>query len=171
MIELLASDYRPILQDILAYSICVAALIWGAGPERAMIVIWLFFFEFLAFFRDLFWGDALQLQSIDTYVTAIDLCAGLSWVAVALYANRNYPLFVAGLQILAIASHLARGLIDTIAPIAYAVMFIVPGWLQLFIIAAGLWRHARRERRFGAYREWRVPVPRLRWLSFRIKRT
>lgn len=170
MLELLASDYRPLVQDSLTYAICVAALIWGAGPERAMIATWMIFFELLPIPYTAIWGQGLQLQTIDALLAATDLSACAVWIVVALNANRNYPLFVAALQILVLAAHLARGLIDTISPVAYVAMLVAPGWLQLFVIAAGLARHTRRERKFGPYREWRVVISWLDWLSFRVRR-
>ena len=84
---------------------------------------------------------------------------GLLWIVIAVHANRNYPLFMAALQLLVVSAHVARGLIEAIAPIAYAVMVIAPGWLQLLLLATGLARHLRRKRRYGAYRDWRVQAP------------
>ncbi|NQX95239.1 MAG: hypothetical protein HRT64_10035 [Erythrobacter sp.] len=170
MLELLASDYRPLIQDALTYSILAAAFFWGAGPERAMIATWVVFFELVPIPYDAFWGGSYQLQSTDAFLATTDLCAGIVWILIALYANRNYPLFVAALQLLALGAHLARGLIDAISPVAYAVMYIGPGWLQLLLMAAGMARHAWRERRFGPYREWRVELPWLAWLSTRTKK-
>lgn len=171
MLELLDFGYRFLVQDALTYLIFAAALIWGAGPERAMIATWVFFFELLKIPHAAIFGGGFQLEGTDAFLAATDLGAGLTWIAIALYANRNYPLFIAGLQLLAMAAHLARGVIEVISPLAYAFMFVAPGWLQLFIMAAGLWRHIRRQRRFGPYLEWRVPLPWLKWLSIRLKRT
>ena len=162
MIELLASDYRPWVQDALAYSICFAALVWGAGPERAVALVWLVCFEFSLSLYRLALGTGYQVETTDLVLASIDTLAGLLWVVIALNANRNYPLFIAALQLLVMAAHLVRGLIESIAPIAYAIMIVAPGWLQLFILAAGLTRHIQRKRGYGPYREWRVPV---RWFG------
>ncbi|MEL6414845.1 MAG: hypothetical protein AAFP79_09420 [Pseudomonadota bacterium] len=170
MFELLASDYRFALQDVLTYAICVSALIWGAGPERATVAIWMVLFELPGWFYSAIWGSSFQFQSIDFFLASSDVLAGILWVWVALYANRNYPLVIAALQLLAISAHLARGVLEAIAPVAYAAMFIAPGWLQLIVMAVGLGRHVRREQRFGPYREWRVSLPWLGWLSTKIRR-
>ena len=171
MLELLASDARSLVQDALTYSILVAALIWGAGPERAVIATWVVFFELAKMPHDLIWARSVQLQSVDGLWAATDLGASVSWVMIALYANRNYTLFIAGLQLLAVAAHVTRGWLEIISPFAYVTMFTAPGWLQLFLMAAGLFRHAQRERRYGPYREWRVALPWLDWLSVRIRRS
>lgn len=158
MLELLASDSRAYIQDALAYSICLAALIVGAGPERAMAATWLFFFEVLPIAYKIVWGATFQLANVDLFLASLDLCAGGLWLTVALNANRNYPLLIAALQMLAIGAHFARGLIESIAPVAYATMMMAPGWLQLLVLGGGLIRHVVRRRRYGPYREWRVPV-------------
>ncbi len=158
MLELLASDYRPYIQDALAISVCLAAFIWGAGPERAIAVTWMLIFELPSWVYTAFWGVSFQLGQIDVFLASTDALAGGIWIAIALNANRNYPLLIAAMQVLVLSGHLARGLIEAIAPIAYAVMMVVPGWLQLFIFAIGLTRHIRRRKRHGPYRDWRVPV-------------
>ena len=98
MFELLASDYRFALQDVLTYAICVSALIWGAGPERATVAIWMVLFELPGWFYSAIWGSSFQFQSIDFFLASSDVLAGILWVWVALYANRNYPLVIAALQ-------------------------------------------------------------------------
>jgi hypothetical protein len=158
MLELLASDYRPHIQDALAFSVCLAAFVWGAGPERAIAVTWLAMFEFAPRVYKALWGGSFQLGQIDVFLASTDSLAGVIWLAIALNANRNYPLFIAAMQVLVLSGHLARGLIESIAPIAYATMMVAPGWLQLVILAIGLIRHIRRRNRHGAYRDWRVPV-------------
>ncbi|MEE4289980.1 MAG: hypothetical protein V2J14_11455 [Erythrobacter sp.] len=162
MLQLLAFEYRSLLQDVLAYSVCLAALIWGAGPERAIAATWLIVFElFTALFRNVL-DLSYQLDSIDAYLALSDTLAGGIWLMIALNANRNYPLFIAALQVLAVSAHLARGLIESISPVAYATMVIAPGWLQLILLGIGVIAHRLRVQRYGEYREWRVPV---NWLG------
>ncbi|MDJ0979227.1 MAG: hypothetical protein QNI87_11940 [Erythrobacter sp.] len=164
MLELLVSEYRPVVQNVLAYAICLAALVWGAGPERAIALAWLLLFEAVPGIYKTFWGARFQLEEVDILFASLDLCAGAFWLIVALNANRNYPLVIAALQLLVISAHIARGLIDAISPVAYAAMVMAPGWLQLLLLGAGLVRHVLRERTYGPYREWRVPV---RWYGLR----
>ena len=72
------------------------------------------------------------------------------------------------MQVLIMAGHLARGMIEAIAPIAYATMVVAPGWIQLLILGAGVTRHILRKRKFGPYREWRTPV---RWFGLLTDRS
>ena len=157
MFELLASEYRTVIQDVLAFAICGAALVWGGAPERIVALTWLVLFEFATkLYRGLFGADGYQLMGVDWFLATGDLLAGAIWLTVALYANRNYTLWIAGLQLLAVIAHLARSLAEAISPIAYITMVVAPGWLQLFIMALGLARHVLRKRRYGKYRDWRI---------------
>ena len=156
MIEFFLTEQRAVLQNVLVIAICGSALIWGGGPERAVAATWLIVFEAAGLIDYLLTGGETQLLEVDLFVAASDVVAGLIWIGIALYANRNYTLGIAGLQVLAMSSHLARELSEYIAPIAYAVMTIAPGWLQLIVLSAGLVSHVRRKKKFGAYRDWRV---------------
>ncbi|MEM1053876.1 MAG: hypothetical protein AAGI28_17470 [Pseudomonadota bacterium] len=158
MFELLDFDYRYLVQDFVFYGLFFAALAWGAGPERLIATTWLVFFEILPKLYRAVWSEGYQLEQVDLFYAAMDGIAAAVWIFVALYANRNYPLVIAAMQLLVMAAHLARGLIETISPVAYATMMIAPGWFQLLILATGLTRHVLRQRRYGPYREWRLPI-------------
>lgn len=156
MSELFLSDARAYIQDIVAWSVCIAALIWGAGPERAVALVWLVLFELLNTIYGLMTGGNLLNAEVVPFYAIVDLGALICWVGIALYANRNYTLWIAAMQVLAMTAHLARGLVEAISPVAYVTMVAVPGWFQLLLLAAGLSRHILRKRRFGEYRDWRI---------------
>ena len=156
MLELLFSDYRPYLQDVFAWTLCCAALLWGGSPERIVAATWLVAFELGLILHKAIFGEARQLETIDWYFAGIDLLVAAIWIAMALYANRNYTLWIAAMQLLAFGAHVSRGLIEVISPITYAIMVIAPGWLQLLFLAGGLTRHILRKRKYGAYRDWRT---------------
>lgn len=155
MFELLFSDYRPYAQDVAAWTLCCAALIWGGGPERVVAATWLILFELGDILHTTVFGGSRQLETIDWYFASLDLLVGIIYIGTALYANRNYTLWIAAMQLLAMVAHVSRGMIDIITPLGYAVMVIAPGWLQLLFLAIGLARHVRRRRKHGEYRDWR----------------
>lgn len=157
MLELLASDYRSYTQDVLAFTLCLAAIVWGSGPERVVAVTWLVLFEGANRIYRFVLGEDYRLTDIDLFLASSDILAGVIWIALALYANRNYTLWIAAMQVLAMTAHVARGLVESISPIAYAAMAIAPGWFQLIFLGIGLTRHVQRKRKFGPYRDWRVP--------------
>lgn len=156
MLDLLFSEYRPYIQDVVAWSICCAALVWGGSPERIIAATWLLLFEVAGIVYVAMFGEARQLETIDWYFAGIDLVVAVIWITMALYANRNYTLWIAAMQLLAFGAHVSRGLIEVISPITYAIMVIAPGWLQLLFLAIGLTRHILRKRKYGEYRDWRT---------------
>lgn len=156
MYELLFSEPRLYLQALLAWTICLAALVWGGGPERAVAMTWLIVFELGGRILPALLDVRYQLMTVDSWLVSCDFLAGILLIGIALHANRNYTLWIAAMQLLAMTAHLARGLVETIAPVAYVAMVAAPGWLQLALLGAGLTRHIQRERRFGTYRDWRL---------------
>lgn len=157
MLEFVTTDLRGLTQNVLVVLICGSALIWGAAPERAVALVWLVIFELAAFvYRSVLGNDTVQLMGADIFLVLVDIIAGVLWVGIALYANHNYTLWIAGLQLLVVCAHLARGLSDLISPLAYVVMLVGPGWVQLILLAIGLFRHMRRKRIYGPYRDWRI---------------
>ena len=156
IVDLINWDFRVVLQDYLAWSICVAALIWGAGPERATAITWLLMFELAPAGYDYFVDGGHYGENVDVFYATTDVIAGISWITIALYANRNYTLVIAAMQVLAVCSHLASGIAEPISPIGYSVMAIAPSWVQLIVLATGLIRHILRKRTHGRYRDWRL---------------
>ena len=159
MLDTLLLEYRGILQDFLLIALCIAAFVWGGGPEKAVAATWLIVFELAGWVHNWFYGSSVQLGGVDWFLASCDVFAGFLFVWIALYANRNYTLWIAGMQILAVTAHLARSLADLIAPIAYAAMIIAPGWIQLVLLGVGIARHVRRGNKHGKYRDWRISKP------------
>lgn len=100
-----------------------------------------------------------SLQGVDLGHLFIDLSACAAMIVIALRANRMYTLWLAGLQILAFLAHLARELVETISPIAYAILYMGPFYFQIIILAFGIWLHHRRVTLHGNYRQWRSSSP------------
>jgi hypothetical protein len=155
MLDPFFSDYRHLAQDILAFGLCFAAFIWGGGPEKAVAATWIVIFEVFGRLHKLVFGGYVLLD-VDPFLAGKDIAAGAVWLLIALYANRNWTLWLAGTQLLAIGAHIARALADAVSPVAYATMVVAPGWFQLLLLGAGLVRHALRTREHGAYRSWRT---------------
>ncbi len=151
------------IKDELQLAILAVAIIlgfWrGAGPERACAAIYLW----------MWLGDRLYHLSSDGIVVlggadlghiVIDALTASGLVGVALYANRNYPLWLASMQLVSLLSHFLRIISPSIDPTAYALLAASPMYLAVVIFAAGVSRHLRRLKRHGPYRSWRASSPR-----------
>lgn len=149
-------EYRDEAQRLLALAVCVSSLRWGGGPERALALTWLILFELIQSGLSLGFGTSYARAGIPLEFVVVDACAGILFVWIALQANRTYPLWIAGFQLVALLAHLARELASPISPISYAIMAIGPSYFQIALLAGGLIAHVRRKRRFGDYRDWRM---------------
>ncbi len=156
--ELLTWDFRIVLQAYLAWTIGITAILLGGGPERAVAFTWLLLFELITSAQDLIDTNLHFLTDVDVFLATVDAFAAAAWVTIALYANRNYTLWIAAMQVVAVSAHLASGIVEPISPKGYAVMVVAPGWIQLLLLAIGLTAHISRIRKFGPYRDWRIAI-------------
>jgi len=153
----LDGDIRVWAQLAAFVSLVLAAGIWGGGPERALsaVLAWL-------------WGADFALHPlagdqgiIATGHVIIDLVAATGAIAVALLANRTYPLWFAAFQLIALFAHLAHHAAPGVATLAYRLLSTGPSYFQIILLAGGIWFHRRRVARCGPYRSWRSFWPRL----------
>ena len=135
----------------------LAAWRWGAGPERILAAILVWFHA----------ADAVNHAvaspagfSLDTGHFVIDAVAAVVAVGVAVQANRIYPLWFAAFQLIALFAQIARDLAPGVATLAYQVLYTGPSYFQILLLAGGIWLHRRRVRRLGPYRSWRSSSPR-----------
>lgn len=151
---LIDGDLRLGIQTALYLVLLLSALRWGGAPERilALVLVW---------FRVGDMANHALFERADAVLTVaqghvlIDLVAAAASLGVGLFANRMYALWFAAFQLLALLAHIPRALAPDIAPLAYELMYIGPSYCQIIILAAGLWAHHRRVRRYGPYRAWR----------------
>ena len=145
--------YKADAQMFAGLALLAAALVWGAGPEKASAGT--FAYMLLVNFP-LHWilGPGRHYSTVDYGVLFTDATAAAMFLAIALRANRMYTLWLAGLQMISLASHPIREIDARMLPLAYSVMSIAPSYLELIVIAGGLACHVRRVRRYGPYRSW-----------------
>jgi hypothetical protein len=133
----------------------------GAGPERLCAAV-MVGMEALDLVYHFIVGRGAFHESVDIGHLVIDLAAGAAFLFVALKANRIYPLWMAALQLTSVLAHFAREANPHAAGLAYAYLGYGPFYLELVVLFAGIALHARRVRRKGTYRSWRVSSSRLR---------
>ncbi|MBA4007275.1 MAG: hypothetical protein C0486_00640 [Erythrobacter sp.] len=154
----LFNAYRAPAQHIASLLLAAAGWRWGGGPERWMTAAFVLTMIMPLYLIRLAGGDTLAEYQW-AYVT-LDLIAAAIFTAVAVNANRNYPLWVAGFQLVAVGAHMVGALVPAVSPLALAILIIGPSYCQLLVLFAGFVRHVRRERQFGPYRAWRTsPSP------------
>ena len=158
------NSYRVLFQHLSAFILAAAIWRWGAGPERWLIAVFLATMVLPIYAIWGFGTKSLTDASYAPWYFAIDVVAVGLYVLIAMHANRNYPMWVAGLQLVSVVAHLVGAMVDTITPLAMAMLVIGPSYGGLAVIAVGFWRHRQRERRYGRYREWRADPPSLAWL-------
>jgi hypothetical protein len=155
LVELL-NLYRIEVLHITSAVLALAIWRWGAAPERWLIGLFIVTMIVPYYVAPWLGSEPLMFGPYAWAYVGLDLLATIGFMAIALNANRNYPLWVAGFQLVAVGAHAVRGLGDMVSPFAYLLLAAGPSYCQLLLIGAGFIRHARRERRFGTYRDWRV---------------
>jgi len=132
-----------------------ASLRWGAAPERLCAAVIVGMQGADAALHAIA-GRGAFYHSVDVGHLAIDLLAALAFLHIAVNANRIYPLWLAAFQLISVLAHFARQASDTVAGLAYAYLGYGPFYLEIVVVLGGIALHARRVRRTGIYRSWRV---------------
>lgn len=128
--------------------IFIAALWRGASPERLLAGTLLVAASVEAMTSGLAWPLAGPQTEARVGLLA-DILMLAAILAVALHANRLYPLWLGGAQIVTLALRFADAAL-TLRPEAHAMMQQVPFCFELVIMAAGLFAHMARTHRTGA---------------------
>lgn len=155
MLQLILHN-RSVIQFVLMAVVCALAIGKGGGPERATALVILGMFTADRCYH-LILHKGVTLASVDIFHAGLDLAATIALVVIALRANRMYTLWIAGLQLIALSAHLAREMTEAMSPIAYAILYILPSYFQISVLALGLLMHRKRLGLYGPYREWRRP--------------
>ncbi len=155
---LLISAYKDEVQ-IAVLLVTAAVAIWrGAGPEKACagvmaIVLWLG-----DILNHAIAASAARFTSVETGHLVLDVAGFALFLAIALFANRMYPLWMSITQGVVVLTHLAADAAKA-APLAYSILSIAPSYLLTALLIGGLIAHVRRVKRHGLYRSWRVATP------------
>lgn len=147
--------FRGSLQNVVCAILFVVAFVKGDAPER-ILASSLLATPIAVFTYRMVLGGVGVYQNVDLGLVAIDLAlfAVIWWVA--LRANRIYPLWLGGAQLVSVLGHLYRFAIVKIQPMAYAVMIRMPFYVLLLAMSIGLAFHIARKRRIGSYPSWRA---------------
>ena len=130
---------------------CGYAFVRGAAPERigAAIVAANAVLSLIAVS-----APPVRFQGVEVGVFVVDVAAFIAFIALALLANRFWPIWVSALLGLGVAGHLAMLLHPQVIPWAYAVVLSIWSYPILLTIVMGTRAHRRRLTRTGADPSW-----------------
>lgn len=153
------NEYRVLAQHLIAFLLAGAIWRWGGAPERWLIATFLSTMVLPIYAVWWFFPGSSIDGPIFQARLLIDVIAAVLFIGIALRANRNYPLWIAGFQLVALGAYMVKMVTLGVSPLALAILIIGPSYCQLLLLIVGFVRHVRRERRFGRYRDWRIAPP------------
>ncbi|MBO9498597.1 MAG: hypothetical protein J7496_11260 [Novosphingobium sp.] len=132
-----------------------AFAIWrGGAPERRGGVIMAIYAVSDPIYHRLF--SAPQFRFVDPGHVVMDSLQFIALTALALRANRMWPLWAASSALIAISGHLALLIGPRGLQRAYWAMTQLPLYPELLAVLLGTIAHRLRYRRIGPYRDWRA---------------
>lgn len=142
---------RVLIFNLLQIGATVYALRRGGAPERMVGLALLLG----AVGTRLLQSDLVQrFVAVEVGVAAVDVALLAALLAVALLADRFWPLWIAALQALGAGSHLVRLVDGDILRVVYAFLSAIASYPMLAILVFATSRHDRRERVNGPERSW-----------------
>lgn len=145
--------FEVVLAVTLVFAAAFVAVARGGPPERlaaAIIVCWII--------ADVSYHVAFGPSGFDQVDPVHLVLDGGELVAIlwlALRANRMWPLWAAGAQLICVSGHIAVLVSPEGMRRAYWAMTQLPPYIQLTALVLGAAAHARRQQRIGPYRSWR----------------
>lgn len=143
----------------LAFVTCLAYASWrGGAPERLAMVAQALanVFTILAIH---FLPRASGFHSLAHALAAIDVVLLVALTALALRANRLWPIVLAGLQLTTVFVHLSKAVFPDFPAASYGIFAQFWAWPMLLATAWGTRNHRSRERMNGEERDWKPLWP------------
>ncbi|HEX2763200.1 MAG TPA: hypothetical protein VHM92_05055 [Allosphingosinicella sp.] len=137
--------------NVLLFGCWFYSLARGGAPERVASTVFVVGSIVTALVAN---EAAARFRSIEIGILAVDVAALAAFLAVALFAERLWPLWLTALQLIGTAAHLVRVTDPAMIPWAYAFALAFWSYPMLIILAIGTWNHQKRLARFGADRSW-----------------
>ena len=142
---------RVVLFAVLLLLASGYAVARGGAPERVVGLSLLLAFALSILLQQ---PLASRFLTVEWGVLGVDLALLVVLLAVALHADRFWPLWVTAFHALGTGGHLVRGLDHGIEPIAYAILLASWSYPMMALLVLGTMRHAVRQRRLGQDLDW-----------------
>jgi hypothetical protein len=123
----------------------------GGGPERAVALLLLAAAAGTLLAQS---APPVRFNDVEIGVLAVDAALFLGLLAVAMRAERYWPLWMTALQGVALAGHGAKAVNPHVIPWAYAVLLAFWGYPMVALLGIATWRHQHRVRKYGIERSW-----------------
>ncbi|TFI59813.1 hypothetical protein E2493_02975 [Sphingomonas parva] len=141
---------RVILFNVLQLAVSSYAMVRGGAPER---IVGLSLLIAPGSTRLLQQDFTSRFIGVEVGVLVVDVILLTVLLAVALNADRFWPLWLAAFQLFGTGAHLVRALDAHVERVAYAILMAGWSYPMILILAVGTWRHVRRARA-GADPDW-----------------
>ena len=143
--------WHSILYNALLVTCVPYALLRGGAPERwcAAVAALATMLSIVALSRSV---TVYQEAEVGTLI--VDGMALVAFFGVALFADRFWPLLVAGLQADAVIIHICKLMRPDLLPLGYAIGLSVWSYPILILLAIGTVRHQRRQAGGGIDPAW-----------------
>lgn len=129
------------LFNILLFSVSGYALWRGGMPERLCAVIFLLA-TLLTLMAEPEWTFATI--GVEWALFAVDFLVFAALLALALHANRFWPMWVTACNALGLLGHISVMVAPTISPLFYATVSMGSAWPAVILLGVGTYRHSRR---------------------------
>jgi hypothetical protein len=155
-------QYTNLYFDALLFCCCGYGAWRGAAPERAAAAI-LFVGVVLTHFAYSGWSS--RWSSVENGVFAVDVMVLVSFIALALAAERFWILWMTALHLIGTMGHLVKLADPALIPWGYRFAIAATSYPMCLLIAFGTWKHRQRLSRFAGDRSWSnfsvpsVPAP------------
>jgi hypothetical protein len=130
---------------------CLYALARGGTPERAAVGILIS--AVVATVLTPVHGGQQRFYQLETGLLMIDTCLFLAMTALALKAQRYWPMWLAAVKLNTVITHLLI-LSPSLPPWSYAIANAAWSYPSPLLIAIGAARHRWRLKRYGADPAW-----------------
>ena len=97
-----------------------------------------------------------RFYGVETRVFILDVLILLAFTAIALRANRFWPMGIVVFHGMSVLGHLLKLADPRLIRTAYLVMLALWVYPQLLLLVLGTWRHAARLKKTGADPSWRT---------------
>ena len=124
----------------------------GEWPERSVAAILVASLVADQLFHWRF-PDTITYVTVDLWHLALDILMFAGFMAVALYADRFWTLWVSSAQLIAVVAHLLRRIDTEMHQLIYAIFLQAPYWLAMVLLLWGTtnlqWLRAHERRRLA----------------------